>query len=113
METKALAKYIRISPYKAREVIDEIRGKDVNQALRITQFSKKKAARQVKKTLESAIANAEENFGMDVDQLIVKKAYVDEGPTLKRLKPRAMGRADIMSRRTSHITVCVSDREDE
>jgi large subunit ribosomal protein L22 len=113
MKTRALAKYIRISPYKAREVIDEIRGKDVNQALRITQFSKKKAAGHIRKTLESAIANAEENFGMDVDQLIVKEAYVNGGPTLKRLKPRAMGRADIMNRRTSHITIIVSDGEDE
>ncbi len=113
MEAKALSKYIRISPYKAREVIDEIRGKDVDGALRITRFSKKKAAREIRKTLESAIANAEENFGMDIDQLRVSKAYVDEGPKLKRLKPRAMGRADIINRRTSHITVFVSDGEDE
>lgn len=113
MEAKALSKYIRISPYKAREVVDQIRGKDVDQALRVTRFSKKKAAREIRKTLESAIANAEENFGMDVDRLRVSKAYVDEGPKLKRLKPRAMGRADIINRRTSHITVAVSDGEEE
>lgn len=112
MEAKALSKYIRISPYKAREVIDQIRGKDVDQALRISRFSNKKAARQITKTLESAIANAEENYGMDVDRLIVKEAYVNAGPTLKRLKPRAMGRADIMNKRTSHITITVSDGED-
>lgn len=113
MEARATAKMIRISPYKARLVIDQIRRKDVNEALRIVRFSRKKAALPVRKVLESAIANAGENYDMDVDSLMVKQAYVDEGPTLKRLKPRARGMADIMKRRTSHITVVVSDEQEE
>ncbi|MFQ6090548.1 MAG: 50S ribosomal protein L22, partial [Candidatus Bipolaricaulia bacterium] len=83
------------------------------EALRIVRFSKKKAARFVLKALESAIANAENNHDMDADELWIKEAYVDEGPSLKRLKPRARGSADIIRHRTSHITVVVSDEWEE
>lgn len=113
METRAVSKMVRVSPHKARLVVDQIRNKDVNAALQLVRFSKKKAARFVLKTLESAIANAENNHEMDVDKLIVKAAYVDEGPSLKRVEPRARGRADMIRRRTSHITVVLSDGEVE
>jgi large subunit ribosomal protein L22 len=113
MEARAVMKMVRISPYKARLVIDQIRNKDVDEALRIVRLSKKKAARFILKALESAIANAENNHDMDADELIVKEAYVDEGPSLKRVKPRARGAADLIRRRTCHITVVVSDERDE
>lgn len=106
-------KMVRISPDKARLVIDQIRDKEIDEALRIVRFSKKKAARFVLKALESAIANAENNHDMDADELWIKEAYVDEGPSLKRLKPRARGSADIIRHRTSHITVVVSDEWEE
>ena len=110
MEAKATARYVRISPYKARPVIDLIRGKDVQEALHILEFAPKKAARLIKKVLESAIANAEHNYNMDPDRLYVKRAYVDEGPRLKRIWPRAWGRASRILKRTSHITVVVEEK---
>ncbi|OAQ21058.1 50S ribosomal protein L22 [Thermosulfurimonas dismutans] len=110
MEAKATARYVRISPYKARPVIDLIRGKDVQEALHILEFTPKKAARLIKKVLESAIANAEHNYNMDPDRLYVKRAYVDEGPRLKRIWPRAWGRASRILKRTSHITVVVEEK---
>ena len=110
MEARAVARYIRVSPRKARLLIDAIRGKDVDEALRIVQLSTKKAARPIRKTLESAIANAESNFDIDVDDLYVKTAMVDMGRALRRLRPRAYGRADIIRRPTSHITIVVGDR---
>ena len=110
MEARATAKYLRISPYKARPVIDLIRGKDVQEALNILEFTPKKAARLIKKVLESAIANAEHNYNMDPDRLYVKRAYVDEGPRLKRIWPRAWGRASRILKRTSHITVVVEEK---
>ena len=110
MEARATAKYVRISPYKARLVIDLIRGKDVQTALQILEFTPKKAARLIKKVLESAIANAEHNYHMDPDRLYVKRAYVDEGPRLKRIWPRAWGRASRILKRTSHITVVVEEK---
>lgn len=113
MEARAVAKYIRVSPVKARLVIDQIRGKSADEALRIARFAKAKAALPIRKVLESAIANAEENFDMDVDALFVKEARVDEGPSLKRMSPRSRGRADIIRRRTSHITIVVSDGKEE
>jgi large subunit ribosomal protein L22 len=113
MEARAVSKMVRISPHKARLVIDQIRNKEVNAALQVVRFSKKKAAHFVLKTLESAVANAENNHEMGVDKLIVKAAYVDEGPSLKRVEPRARGRADMVRHRTSHITVVVSDEEGE
>ncbi len=110
---KATAKYLRISPKKARPVIALIRGKQVDEALAIMKYTPKKAARLIYKVLYSAMSNAVNNHDMDRDRLIVHRAYVDEGPRLKRLKPRAFGRADIMKRRLSHITVEVREMTDE
>ena len=110
MEAKAVAKYIRISPRKARQVVDLIRGKSVAEAYAILKFTPNKGAELVENVLKSAVANAEHNYDMNVDDLYVSKAYVDQGPSLKRFKPRAMGRADGIRKRTSHITVMVSER---
>ena len=110
MEAIAKHNFARISPQKARLVADLIRGKSVDQALEILTFSNKKAAALVKKVLESAIANAEHNEGADIDDLNVAKIFVDEGPTMKRIVPRAKGRADRILKRSSHITVVVADR---
>ena len=111
MEARAVAKYVRISPRKARLVADAIRGKNVNEALRIVQLSSKKAATTIRKTLESAIANAENNYDIDVDSLHVVRATVDMGRALRRLRPRAYGRANIIRRPTSHVTIVVGDGE--
>jgi large subunit ribosomal protein L22 len=111
MEARAVARYVRVSPRKARLVIDAIRGKNVNEALRIVRMSSKKAARTVRKTLESAIANAENGYDVDVDGLFVVRATVDMGKSLRRMRPRAFGRADIIRRPTSHVTIVVGDRE--
>jgi len=113
MKARATAKYVRISPYKARPVIDLIRGKKVDEALNILTFTPKKAARIIKKVLESAIANAENNYGMDADKLYVVEAYVNEGPRLKRIWPRAWGRASRILKRMSHITVVVEEKEEK
>ncbi|GAA5645676.1 MULTISPECIES: 50S ribosomal protein L22 [Vibrio] len=110
MEAVAKHNFARISPQKARLVADQIRGKSVDQALEILTFSNKKAAELIKKVLESAIANAEHNEGADIDDLSVAKIFVDEGPTMKRIMPRAKGRADRILKRSSHITVVVADR---
>lgn len=109
MKAKAISKYVRISPQKARLVCDQIRGKAVGRALEILQFNPKKAARPIRKALESAIANAEHNEGADIDDLKVTEICVNEGPTLKRWRARAKGRASSIFKRTSHITVAVSD----
>ncbi|ENM5761173.1 50S ribosomal protein L22 [Vibrio mimicus] len=110
MEAIAKHNFARISPQKARLVADQIRGKSVGQALELLTFSNKKAAELVKKVLESAIANAEHNEGADIDDLRVAKIFVDEGPVMKRIMPRAKGRADRILKRSSHITVVVADR---
>ncbi len=110
MEVLAKHRFARTSAQKARLVADQIRGKSVAQALDILAFSPKKAAVLVKAVLDSAIANAEHNEGADIDELKVAKVFVDEGPTMKRIKPRAKGRADRILKRSSHITVVVSDR---
>lgn len=110
MEALAKHNFARISPQKARLVADQIRGKNVDQALEILTFSNKKAAVLVKKVLESAIANAEHNEGADIDDLNVAKIFVDEGPIMKRIMPRAKGRADRILKRSCHITVVVADR---
>src|SRR5213079_1740563 len=107
------AKFIRVSPTKVRQVVDLIRWKDIQEARRILTFSPRAARVPVLKVLESAIANAENNFNLDPDELIVSKAYVDEGPTLKRWRPRARGRATRIPKRTCHITVIVSRMTDE
>jgi large subunit ribosomal protein L22 len=109
---EVLAQYCqaRSSAQKMRLVADLIRGKRVQIALEILMYSNKKASNLIKKVLESAIANAEHNDGADIDSLIIKKIFVNEGPTMKRMMPRAKGRADRILKRTSHITVVVSDR---
>lgn len=110
MRTKAVLKFARISPQKARLVADQIRGQSVAQAADILKFSNKKAAAILFKILNSAAANAEENHGVDdIDQLRVSEVLVDEGPLMKRVMPRAKGRADRILKRTSHITIAVSD----
>lgn len=109
MQVDARLKYARISPQKARLVADQVRGLPVERALQMLGFSNKKAAGIVKKVLESAIANAEHNEGADIDELKVYRVFVDEGPTLKRIQARAKGRANRIFKRTSHITVTVSD----
>ena len=110
MEVAAKLKHARISPQKCRLVADQVRGMPVERALELLSFSPKKAASLIKKVLESAIANAEHNEGADIDELRVGKVFVDEGPTMKRIMPRAKGRADRIMKRSSHITVVVSDR---
>ncbi|HQD38921.1 MAG: 50S ribosomal protein L22 [Firmicutes bacterium] len=111
MEAKAVARHIRIAPRKVRQVIDLIRGKDVGEAEAILQFVPNRAAKPVYKLLRSAVANAEQNHQMDTDSLYISAAYVDEGPILKRFRPRAHGRADRIDKRLSHITVVLKERE--
>ncbi|ROO30110.1 50S ribosomal protein L22 [Salinisphaera japonica] len=110
MESIAKLRFARISPQKARLVADEVRGMPVERALETLQFSTKKAAHIVRKVLESAVANAEHNEGADIDELKVATIMVDEGPTMKRMKPRARGSADRIFKRTSHVTIRVADR---
>jgi len=111
MEVAAILRGARGSAQKTRLVADQIRGKGVEQALDILNFSDKKAASLIKKVLESAIANAEHNEGADVDELKVSSIFVDEGTSLKRIKPRAKGRADRILKRTCHITIKVADNK--
>ena len=109
MEVAATLRYTRLSAQKARLVLDQIRGLPVDKALDLLTFSNKKAARTVRKVLESAIANAEHNDGADVDELKVAGAWANEGPVMKRIRARAKGRAARILKPTSHITVTVSD----
>ncbi|MPX28836.1 50S ribosomal protein L22 [Moraxella catarrhalis] len=109
MEVTAKLRGAAISAQKVRLVADEVRGKPIERALDILTFSNKKGAKLVKKCLDSAIANAEHNNGLDIDALRVTTIYVDEGITLKRIMPRAKGRADRISKRTCHITVKVGE----
>ena len=109
MEVSASAKRLRISAQKGRLVADQIRGKPVADALDLLSFSNKKASVLMRKALESAVANAENNEGADIDELRVSEVYVNEGMTMKRIRPRAKGRADRIFKRSSHITVTVSD----
>ena len=110
MEAKAVAKYVRIAPRKVRVVMDLIRGKDVAEAFAILKFTPKVGAAAIEKVLKSAVANAENNFDMDVDKLYVSSAYVDQGPTMKRIHPRSRGQAFKILKRSSHITVVVSEK---
>ncbi len=112
MTTTAKLKHARLAPQKMRLVADQIRGLPVDRALNILAFSNKKAAAVIKKVLESAIANAENNDGADIDDLQVKSINIDQGPVMKRLRARARGRADRLLKRTSHITVTVSETEE-
>tara|TARA_B100000965_G_C19333012_1_gene643864 strand:- start:189 stop:521 length:333 start_codon:yes stop_codon:yes gene_type:complete len=109
MEVSAKLKGAQISAQKARLVADQVRGRHVDEALDLLEFSPKKASRLVKKLLDSAIANAENNEGADVDELVISSVFVDEGRTMKRLRPRAKGRADRIFKRSCHITLMVSN----
>ncbi len=109
MEVSAKLRYARVSAQKCRLVADQVRGLPVGKALNILQFSNKKAAVLVQKVLESAIANAEHNEGLDIDELKISTIHVDEGPTMKRFRARAKGRANQILKRTCHITVKVSE----
>ena len=107
----AVARFVRVTPMKARRVVDLVRGLPVDEALSVLQFSPQAASENVRKLLESAVANAENGEGLDRDSLVVSKVTVDEGPTLKRWRPRAQGRAYRIRKRTSHITVVVQPTE--
>lgn len=109
MKARAVAKFMRVSPFKARLVANNIKGKAVEDALNILRFTPKKSAKVISQVLYSAIANAEQIPGVDVDTLVVDRVVVDEGPTWKRIQPRAMGRAYRIRKRTSHITVVVKE----
>lgn len=110
MEAKAIARYIRISPQKARLIADVVRGQRVESAINTLRFMPKKGARILRKVVESAVANASQNEAIDVDTLYIKNIHVDGGPMLKRIQPRAMGRATRILKRTSHITVVLEEQ---
>jgi len=110
-EVKATAKYVRMAPRKVRLVVDQIRNMPVEEALEKLQFVNRAAAEPVAKVLRSAVANAENNSGMRSRNLVVSQAYVDEGPTIKRYRPRAKGAASRINKRTSHITIVVAPKE--
>jgi large subunit ribosomal protein L22 len=112
MQAKAINKMVRISPNKVRPVIDLVRGKPVDRALAILRYLPQKAAKEIARTIQSAAANAENNFEMDPADLVVKTIFADEGPAFKRFMPRARGRADRIRKRTTHITVVVDDGEE-
>lgn len=109
---KATARTVRIAPRKVRLVVDLIRGKQVGEAISILKFTPNGAAAVVEKVLMSAIANAEHNYDLDLANLYVSEAFVNEGPTMKRFRPRARGSASPINKRTSHITVVVSEKEE-
>ncbi|TNY38810.1 50S ribosomal protein L22 [Thermomonospora catenispora] len=111
MEARAQARYVRVTPRKARRVVDLIRGLPAAEAQTVLRFAPQAASEPVGKVLASAIANAEHNFNLAKDSLVVSRAWVDEGPTLKRFRPRAQGRAYRINKRTSHITVVVESQE--
>jgi large subunit ribosomal protein L22 len=111
MEARAVGRYLRVPPRKARYVLDTVRGKSVKEALAILKFVPNRAARFIEKIIQSAVANAEHNYAMDRDALRISRAYVDGGPSLKRIQPRAMGRAYRILKRTSHVTVVLTEDE--
>ncbi|MGZ7495825.1 50S ribosomal protein L22 [Corynebacterium sp. ZY180755] len=108
---KATARFVRVSPMKARRVIDLVRGKSVEEALAILKYAPQAASEPVAKVVASAAANAENNFGLDPRTLVISEAFADEGPTMRRFQPRAQGRAFQIRKRTSHITVVVESQE--
>lgn len=110
MEARAIAKYVRMSPTKVGVVLDLIRGKNVNEAFAILKYTPRDAAEVIYKVLKSAVANAENNNELDVNRLFVSEAFVGQGPTLKRFRPHAQGRAFRINKRTSHITLVVKER---
>ena len=111
-KARATASTVRIAPRKVRMVVDLIRGKKIGEAVAILRLTPKAASPVVEKVLNSAIANAEHNYEMDVENLIVSEIFVDEGATMKRFRPRAQGRASAINKRTSHITVVVSEKKE-
>ncbi len=111
MEARAVLKYERISPRKVKLVLDLIRSKPVGEAIGILKHTPKAASPILEKLLHSAIANAENNFGLDIEKLYVSEAYANQGPTLKRIRPRAQGRAHRIRKRTSHITLVVKEQD--
>ena len=111
MEAKAVAKYVRMSPIKLKPVTDLVRGKDLNEALNILKFTPGKGSQIVEKVVKSAAANAENNFDMDVSRLYVAECSVSQGPTLKRIRPRAHGRAFRINKKSSHITLVLKEAE--
>ncbi len=111
MQAKAIAKYVRISPLKVNFICKEIRGKQVDEALAILKFTPKKGARILEKVLNSAIANAEHNFGLDRENLFVSQAYANNAPVMKRWRPKAKGMAYPILKRSSHVGVIVEERE--
>lgn len=113
MKTKAVSKYNRISVRKTRLVADMVRGENATNAFNILKFTPKKAARLIEKTLKSAVANAENNFGANKKDLVISEIMVDEGPTLKRYRPRSRGMASSIMKRTSHVTIVVEGQEKE
>ena len=112
MKVRAHARYIRQSPYKVRRVLDLIRGLPVEEAEQVLAFTPRAASEPIRKVLRSAVANAEHNHALDADELVVAEAYANEGPTLRRFRPRARGRATRIRKRTSHITVVVAELAD-
>jgi large subunit ribosomal protein L22 len=112
MKAHASANHIRQSPYKVRRVLDLVRGLPVDEARVVLDFTNRKAAGTIRKVLNSAVANAEHNFALDAEELVVSEAYANEGPTLKRWRPRARGRATRILKRTSHITIVVAEHEE-
>lgn len=112
-ETKAIARYIRMSPFKVRRVLDQIRGRSYREALIILEFMPYRSCEPVLNVLRSAVANAEHNVGLDPASLVITQAYADMGPSLKRFRPRAQGRAYQIRKPTCHITVAVSPQVDE
>ena len=113
MTVRAQAKWVRMSARKARVVLDHIRGRSVPEARTILVFTQRAAATEIEKVLRSAVANAEANHGLDGDDLLVRAAYADEGPTLKRWKPRARGRVNRIRKRTCHVTLVLAERPEE
>jgi len=113
MKVQAKARHVRQSPYKVRRVLDLVRGMPVDEARVVLKHTSRRAADPILKCLDSAIANAEHNLAADSDELVVAEAYADEGPTLKRWRPRARGRATRIRKRTSHITIIVADTEED
>lgn len=110
MEVKAVARFVRLSPRKARLIMDQIRGKQVEEAINLLSFAPQKSAFIIKKLVNSAVSNAEQNTELDVDKLYIKRVYADQGPSLKRFRARALGRASRIRKRTSHLTVVLEEK---
>lgn len=112
MEAKSVARYVRIAPRKVRIVMDLVRGKSIADALAVLKFTPKAASPIIEKVLKSAVANAEHNYDMDVNNLYISQAFADQGPTIKRFRPRAQGRASRINKKTSHITIVVAEKKE-